>query len=996
MSVIQFPRFPADGAPPQPADPAKLALALERWSEAITNTRLLPDAEDRALLAEPGPAATALLQAVFGNSPFLTGCLIKDPGFLVRVMRDGPEATLDAVMAETRAAAFLKTTPEVMSALRIAKRRVALLTALADIANLRPLSFVVETLSDFAGAATSAALDHLLMLSHSKGELVLPHPDKAGLDSGVFVLGMGKLGGRELNYSSDIDLIVLFDHSVTVYQGPRTVKEALIRLTRDLVRILDERTGDGYVFRTDLRLRPDPGSTALVMTVAAAEIYYESRGQNWERAAMIKARPVAGDFKAAEQFLKALRPFIWRRHLDFAAIEDIHSMKRQIYAVKGGATIAVAGHDIKTGRGGIREIEFFAQTQQLIRGGRDPRFQVKATLTALEALTDAHVIAPETRTDLEVAYVYLRWVEHRLQMIHDEQTQTLPEDPEKLDQLAIFLGYADATAFQQAILIQLHRVEDHYAELFEDSPSLAAAGNLVFTGVKDDPETLKTLQSMGFPDPAQVTRIVRNWHFGRPGAPRSVRARECLTALVPGLLQAFSETARPGTALLRFDGLLDRIPTGLQLFELLLHNRELLTLLAEIMGDAPRLAAHLARHPFQLDALLDEGYLSNLPDPATRAESLHRALDVAEVFEDVLDITRRWANDARFQVGLLALGSDLDPGAEGEALSDIADACLKALLPRVTEEFAQHHGHVPGGGLAVIALGKLGSREMTASSDLDLIVIYHADPEVETSDGAKPLPVTTYFTRLTQRLTAALSAPTAEGALYEVDLRLRPSGNKGPLATGLTAFIRYHQMDAWTWEHMALTRGRVVCGDAKVMEKASAAISEILRTPRSAEDLKASVRDMRARMAKEHPSTGVFDVKHAPGGLVDVDFIAQYLQLLHAHENPSVLCTACGTGSALQHLTRLGVLDETDAQSLITRHLDCVLVQTVLRHAIDGPPQEKDLSPGLRAKLVRLMPNVVDYETLKAHMRDGGAQARAVFNALLGADLPLDPPSPSR
>ena len=730
--------------------------------------------------------------------------------------------------------------------------------------------------------------------------------DQPERDSGFFVLGIGKLGGYELNYSSDVDLILLYDAAVVRGAAPAGAQPFFVRLARDLVRILEERTGDGYVFRTDLRLRPDPASTPLAMSVAAALTYYESVGQNWERAALIKARPVAGDRAAAQRFLRELRPFLWRKNLDFAAIQDIHSIKRQINAHKGGGQIAVEGHDIKTGRGGIREIEFFAQTQQLIWGGRMPELQVGPTCEALRRLAAIGRTEPAAAAALIEDYRFLRRLEHRLQMVDDAQTHALPGDRAGIARIAIFLGYPETDAFVTDFCAHLASVERHYAGLFEHAPTLAGPGNLVFTGTEDDPETLRTLQQLGFADPVSASALVRSWHHGRVPATRSQRAREILTELVPELLRIFGATRHPDAAFRRFDRFLSRLAAGVALFSLFHANPGLLALVAEIMAGAPKLAELLAQRPALLDAVLTEGFFAPLPDRSALAADLGQMLERASDYEDTLDVVRRWTGERKFQIGVQLLRRALDGAEAGAALADIAEVALTALLPPVEAELARRHGRVAGGAFAIIGMGRLGSREMTLASDLDLILIYDGPPQAEASDGPHPLPVAGYYARLSQRLIAAITVPTAEGSLYAVDMRLRPSGEAGPIASHFEGFERYQREAAWTWEHMALTRARPVAGDAELCRRVSGALETVLRAPRDAGKLVDDVADMRRRIAEENPRPSPWDLKNRRGGLTDLEFIVQYLMLRHAATHPEVLqrCTI----PALAELGTAGVL----------------------------------------------------------------------------------------
>ncbi len=834
---------------PRPADTRLLTLGLSGWDAALA------EAQDkrRAALAREWSATAhgrGLLAAIFGNSPFLSGLAITEWGFLTRIVEEGADALFEEIVTATETHADSGENRAVlMGRLRIAKRRVALLAAVAELAGSWSLEQQMAGLSRFAEAAIGAAVRDVLRAAAANGAIAPIDPDDPESGSGLIVLALGKLGGGELNYSSDIDLILLYDPAGVPGLAQDSAQSLFGRTARDFVRILDERTGDGYVFRTDLRLRPDPRSTPLAMSVAAALTYYETVGQNWERAALIKARPVAGDHRAARRFLADLQPFIWRKHLDFAAIEDIHSIKRQIQAHKGGSRIAVEGHDIKTGRGGIREIEFFAQTQQLIWGGRLRQLRVAPTCTALNRLAASRRIDQRTADTLIADYRFLRRVEHRLQMAEDAQTHRLPADTDSIARLAAFLGEPDSDHFVTDLRAHLTSVERHYAELFEEEPSLAGPGNLVFTGAEDDPDTLATLARLGFADPARVAAMVRDWHHGRMRATRSQRAREILTEFVPELLRVFGATAHPDTAVLRFDQFLSRLPAGVQLFSLFHANPGLFSLVADIMAEAPLLAESVAQRPALLDAVLTAEFSAPLPERAGLAEDLASVRAGARDFEDMLDLIRRWANERRFQVGVQLLRRGVAGERAGAAFADIAETALAALLPAVTADFARVHGAVPGGAFAIVAMGRLGSREMTLASDLDLILIYDARPDSVGSAGQRQLALSTYYARLSQRLISAITVPTAEGRLYQVDMRLRPSGESGPIASSLSAFAQYQRESAWTWEHMALTRARPIAGDARLCDGITAAIRAALGAPRDPQRLVGDVADMRRRIA---------------------------------------------------------------------------------------------------------------------------------------------------
>jgi glutamate-ammonia-ligase adenylyltransferase len=897
--------------PPAAGDPAQAAIEWSRWFEAAARREPVLR---QAMLDAANPPGRQWLDALFGNSPHLTRLALQDPDFVISALNHGTDTTLAELFDALNREDPGQGRRQIMTQLRIAKRRAALLIGLADIAGIWTLAQVTGNLSRLADISLSLALSHLLRDSVTRGDL--RRDSTTALERGVIILGMGKLGAEELNYSSDIDLIILFDPDLLSYCGRDSAQAMMARLTRDLVRLMEERTSDGYVFRTDLRLRPDPSSTPLAVSVGAAESYYTSVGQNWERAALIKARPVAGDIAAGTEFLTRLAPFIWRKHLDFAAIRDIHSIKRQIDARQGDPTASLGGYNVKLGHGGIREIEFFAQTQQLIWGGRLPQLRQRGTIETLGSLASTGRIEAAVADDLSEAYEFLRQIEHRLQMIDDNQTHTLPQDPAGFARVATFLGYDDADTLSAALRLRIDRVQLHFRALFPDAPSLAHDGNLVFTGKESDPETLATLTRLGFQDPERLAQAIRGWHHGRIRATRSARARELLTELMPSFLKRLAETAQPDTAFMRFDEFLSHLPASVQLLSLFQHRPELFGLLAEILGESPLLSRHLARRPSLLDAVLAGDFFAALPDDGETALSQLRGdlaahLSAARDFEDTLNLSRRWASDGRFQIGVHLLQGRIRGERAGRDFALIAEAVIAALLPPVEAEFTHHHGTIQGGRFIVLALGKLGSREMNVLSDLDLVFIYDAHDPVEQSDGPRPLPVATYFARLAQRMINALSALTAEGGLYPVDMRLRPSGNAGPIASALTSFRRYYDEQAWSWELMALTRGRVIAGDPGLAADATDAIRAILTRPRDPSRLLSDVATMRNRIAKAHPRPAPWDSKHRRGALLDLEFIAQYLALIHAPTNPAIL--DCATDGLFDRLSAAGFLEPADA-----------------------------------------------------------------------------------
>ncbi|MFK0384563.1 bifunctional [glutamine synthetase] adenylyltransferase/[glutamine synthetase]-adenylyl-L-tyrosine phosphorylase [Agrobacterium sp. NPDC090273] len=904
------------------------------------------------LLAGESTLKTFIANA-FTLSPYLRDMATADEGLLTLAISGPVEPLLATLVEEARDSwkpaedAGTPVENEVMSRLRIAKRRLSFIAALADLARIFTARDTTRWLSDMADASLSAAIDHLLLAAHEGGKLVLKDVAAPSESSGLIVLGMGKLGAHELNYSSDIDAVVFFEPSAGIMKDPLDATENFGRMMRRLVRIMQERTADGYVFRTDLRLRPDPGSTPLAIPVEAALTYYEGRGQNWERAAYIKARPVAGDLKAGANFLRELTPFIFRKYLDYAAIADIHSIKRQIHAHKGHGAIAVKGHNVKLGRGGIREIEFFAQTQQLIAGGRMPALRVHSTEQALAALTEAKWIDPETRDSLADAYWFLREVEHRIQMVRDEQTHTLPDSESELKRIAFMLGFADTKAFAEKLEGVLRLVERKYSALFKQEVKLSGdGGNLVFTGQKDDPDTLKTLASLGFQRPEDISRVIRTWHNGRYRATQSVEARERLTELTPDLLKAFGESTRADEALLRFDNFLSGLPAGIQLFSLLGNNPALLSLLVTIMSSAPRLAEIIAARPHVFDGMLDPALMSDIPTRDYLAARMDNFLSSAVHYEDVLDRLRIFAAEQRFLIGVRLLTDAIHGDIAARAFTHLADLVIEAALKAVLAEMETAHGQYPGGRVAVMGMGKLGSFELTAGSDVDLILLYDYDDTAHESTGAKPLDAVRYFTRVTQRLISALSAPTAEGVLYEVDMRLRPSGNKGPVATRIAAFEKYQRTEAWTWEHMALSRARLICGDASLIEDAGKIVASILSEKRDVSKVSADVLEMRSLIEQEKPPENIWDFKLIPGGLIDLEFIAQFLALVGPAKGLPAHKPGLSTREALQAMAA-GTMDPMAFDDCMKAMALYTEISQIVRLCIDGGFNPKEAPAGL-------------------------------------------------
>jgi glutamate-ammonia-ligase adenylyltransferase len=954
--------------------------------------------ELRALLTE-FPAARVLIEAVASHSSHLWDLACADPARLVAVLRSDPAAYVARRIAATAAdVAASSSEAETMRLLRRAKADVGLAIALADIAGVWDLIEVTRALTELADMAVESALGFLLRDAAGAGRMTLRDAADPTVGGGLAVLAMGKMGAHELNYSSDIDLMFFFAPDAPLVAGIEAGR-FFVRLAQRLIKILQERTERGYVFRVDVRLRPDPASTRVAMSIPAALDYYESSGRNWERAALIKARVCAGDAVAGQTLLAGLAPFVWRKYLDFAALADIHDMKRQVQAFRGHGAVAVEGHNIKLGRGGIREIEFFVQSQQLIAGGRHPQLRRRGTLATLAALAEGGFIDAAVRVELDAAYRFLRTVEHRLQMVADEQTHTLPRTPEELERFARFAGFTGRDRFAEALLAHLNAVEAHYARLFERAP-LSRRRDLVFAGEADAKPTLAALSALGFRRPLEAFGMVREWLAGRPRGLKGATAQARFSELLPTLIEEMAKSEDPDAALIVFDRFLGNLSAGGRLFSMLRQTPDLVALVARLLGTAPRLADILAQRPQVLDSLIDPALFSTVPaqgdggEPgkareAARGETnterlslaLKRSLDEASSYEDFLDRVRLFGQEQMFLVGARILSGTVTAQQAGPAFAAIADAILIALHHKVAAMMHAAHGAVPGGESAILAMGKLGGREMAANSDLDLIVVYDHDPARAESDGPRPLPASQYFARLTQRLINAVTTPTNSGRLYEADMRLRPSGRSGPLATSLTAFADYQRNEAWTWEHMALTRARVASASPAFAARIGSVVRCVLGRPREAAALAADVVAMRRRIAAEKSAAGHWDLKYAKGGLIDLEFIGQYIELAHAAATPEILDTAMA--GVFERAAAFGFLSAADAETLLRATRLYQDLGQILRLCLAGPFDPKSVGTNLAALLARAA-DVPDFATLDAYLAETQAQVSDSFARILG------------
>lgn len=782
------------------------------------------------------------------NAPFLERTLDRLPG-LAATLKDG----------DTDAAFEFCARPHADQPIGIALRRqrlaLALTLAIGDLAGAFTLDDVMQRLSAFADLALDTAIAEAAQA-------------RTKLDSvdGFFALALGKHGARELNYSSDIDPILLFDPEVLAEGERSTPAETAQRMARDIVRLLADHTEEGYVFRVDLRLRPAAEVAPLAVSVNAAASHYGSAALAWERAAFIRARSAAGDVERGARFLSAIRPFVWRRSLDFGTIDDIAQLRVRIREAYSGPRALGPGFDIKRGRGGIREIEFFAQTHQLIHGGRDPRLRSSDTRAALLALARAQIVDEETAIRLAEAYGRLRVVEHRIQMLEDRQTHAIPEG-EALERLARLDGYADGNALLTALEPHLTVTARAFDRLLEASE----------TGTANDRPVRELVAASPLAREGELSDRVASWLDGRYRALRGTDAQNAFRRLLPSLLETLAQSAEPERAIVRLERLLEALPSGINLFRLLEARPALLEQFLSIITLAPPLANDLALRPALLDALIDRSAL-DLPESVSSLRSSMMRAEPIGNYEALLDRIRVVTGEQRFALGVQLIGGAHDPLDIARGFATVAEAALQAALAGAKAEFARTHGEVEGSELVILGLGRLGGEALTHASDLDIVYLFTGDYAAE-SNGERPIGASRYFNRLAQRVSAALSVPTAEGPLYEVDTRLRPQGAQGPLAVSVESFSRYQRESAWTWEHMALARARTVAGSFSARAGVEDIIRAVLCAPRDHASLREDVLRMRGEMALHKPAKGPLDVKLLRGGLVDIEFILHFLQL---------------------------------------------------------------------------------------------------------------------
>lgn len=795
------------------------------------------------MTASTAPDWTHALARARAHAPFLRRALERRPALAERLAAGEDEAALALAKAEGEGLA------DTALALRRERLSLALVLGVGDLAGAFPLARVMAELSAFADRALDAAM-----------RAAVRHRVPDGDTAGFIALALGKQGANELNYSSDIDPILLYDPARVARRERDDPGEAAQRHARRVVEILSHPTEEGYVLRVDLRLRPASEVSPLAIPLGGAISHYESSALAWERAAYIRARACAGDVAAGEAFLADVRPFVWRRNLDFTAIEEIRRLTARIRQSTRGPQVPGPGFDVKKGRGGIREIEFYAQTHQLIFGGRNADLRVRGTRAALDALAGAGVIAHDDARLLGESYDRLRTIEHRLQMVEDRQTHQLPTHAEGIENVAWLDGLEGGAALVAELTAICGAVAARYDALLGED----AAVQPVQVSVPQD-----------FRD--RFDARTDSWRETYR-ALRSAEARQAFAAMRAELLAALAQAPDPDRALVRWETFLSRLPTAINLFRLFEERPGLLDRVLGVLTLAQPLADALARRPELLDRLLDA---SGGELPGAVAEMAARmGMSESSDYEAQLSRLRQVVGEERFALGVQLVEARHDPLAIAEGLSRVAEAAVATGTRIATRDFTRNHGTIADSELVVLGLGRLGGGALTHASDLDLVFLFTGAIGVE-SDGPRPLSSTLYFNRLATRVTAALSVPTAEGALYEVDTRLRPQGKQGPLAVSFAAFEQYQRQDAWTWEHMALCRARPLDGSPGAQARLEAMIRDILSAPRDPEKLRADVLAMRAEVLAAKPPAGPLDVKLQRGGLVDSEFLVHYLQLRH-------------------------------------------------------------------------------------------------------------------
>lgn len=886
------------------ADPDTALNVLERLFDVVEQKLLI------SVLQEPLRRRQLLI--ILGGSPFLSGILCRKPIFLEQLLIAGgiDETCDEAQMLNDLRQAIPEQVDffELKAGLRRYKAQQILRIGSRDLAGLASLEEVTAELSGLAAACLQRAYEVCgFQLQAEYGQPLENKENGQQSPAKMTILGMGKFGGNELNFSSDIDLIYCYSSTNgETCGGSRGEKISLhryfVKLAELVSRALNQVTEDGFVFRVDTRLRPDGNSGDLAISITAAETYYESWGQSWERAAMIKARPVAGSISLGVELLQRLKPFIYRRYLDFGMIEDIKLMKQKINASLSREQ--EGERNLKLGRGGIREIEFFIQALQLVNAGTRPQLQYRNSLRMLQLLQAEGLVEAEEQQQLSDAYRFLRTVEHRIQIVQEQQTHSLPVRPAELLALARRSGFADSESFSAELERHRQCVNNIFKDLFhsteEDLQQMRPEVNFIFD-LESDPDLVKDLlEEKGFSNPDGAYQSLNLLRGGDPHKRLTERGRRCLEKLAPLLLGELLDSANPDRALNNLETFIGGIRARTSYFSLLAENPGIVKLLIALFSSSQLLSRIFIQRPELLDTLVSRSYAVEDKDRQQLADSLAEQMRLATDYELQLDGLRRFRNEEFLRIALSDLHGQMRQGQGARQLSWVAEVCLEQAVQMSQHELVTRFGapYAADAGddaqetaFAIVAMGKLGGLELNYHSDLDIIFIYDSEGQTRPAVGTdqnrfRSISNHEYFAKLAQRIITALTLMTREGVVYEIDTRLRPSGNQGPLVTSLSAFKRYHHESAQSWERQAMTKARVVCAPAEFAERLQQLVSELAFDRPLSGDLKSEIYRLRGRMEKEiaKETEDQFNIKTGRGGMVDVEFIAQYLQLRYAQQ----------------------------------------------------------------------------------------------------------------
>jgi len=788
-------------------------------------------------------------------------------------------------------------TEVLMHNLRIAKKQFSTLTAVKDLRNEWDDLTIMSKLSQFADLCINITLNHLITLAFKDGKLPSPEIE----NSGISIIALGKLGSKELNYSSDIDLLVLFNKE--------DYKDVYVEITKKLVNILNMLTKDGYVFRVDLRIRPEPENNDLAVSLKTAKKYYMNSEQDWERTAMIRARHVAGDALLSKDFLLTIENWLWRKELDTQAIQSIYALQKQINSKQ---TIKNSALNIKLDQGGIRTLETFVQALQLIHGGNNPDLRVSNITSALTELSIENLISEQTCETLTHCYLFLRNTEHRLQMQEDSRTHTLPEGEEELEIFVAFMGYPSVDSFMQ----DLNEVRNSVQEICLKSSSskiIYLCGNMLFTGIEDDAETLENLYKIGFNHPKRITSSIRNWLQGKYPSTAGEANHHKITEVVPSLLYSMSRTSTPDYAFANFDEFLSRFSEDTNIFSIFANSTQKMNAIINIMGTSPIMASHILAHPRLLGDVLSQGYLEYFSELDVLKNELSDILMEEKNYDEAINSVIRFVNEKKFHAGTHILEGATSITQISKYLSDIAETAISCLLPYIQEEFEKTHGKFKSGEFALILMGSLGAQQFSTDSDLDMIPIYKVDEKEAQSDGKVPLSPSIYYIRLTQKIINALSTYNESGKLYEVDPRLRPEGEKGPIASRFENFIQYQKDNPWTWEYINLTRCRIISPNYDLERALQYEFNKIILAPKDKKILKENILKRQKEISERFSPKNKWDLKYTLGGMMDIVIITQYLILLNA--NPKI--NSNNTVKAIENLVNANILAKNTGEILI-------------------------------------------------------------------------------